>query len=369
MKFIRFSFLFVFLISLNTQAQFLSNLSIQGKISNAEGPYVYLSELGGGQMIPIDSVKVSENGSFMIHTNITKPNFFQISNGGKQYAILVLEPNENLIIDLNTQNMLQPSRVEGSVGTEQLYKMLKNMNGFDMAQKSLEEQYQKVAGTAAQDSVGKILAYQYEQINQQRVQYIKQEIASTPSLATLLFIDKIEINENVELYVNLDKALYPKYKDNSFVSEMHDKVAKKLRLAPGSLAPEIKLRSPEDVEIALSSLRGKVVLVDFWAAWCSPCRKENPNNVRLYEKYHSKGFEIYAVSLDKQKSDWIKAIADDKLPWIHVSDLRYWSSQAGKDYGVGSIPFTVLIDAEGKIIETGLRGAALEQKLQQLFGE
>jgi thiol-disulfide isomerase/thioredoxin len=117
----------------------------------------------------------------------------------------------------------------------------------------------------------------------------------------------------------------------------------------------------------LSSLKGKVVLIDFWASWCGPCRKENPNVVRIYNKYHNEGFEIFGVSLDRNRDSWLKAIKNDNLSWIHVSDLKYWQSEGARLYGVNSIPFTVLLDKDGKILAKGLRGKSLEDKLEEIF--
>jgi peroxiredoxin len=139
-------------------------------------------------------------------------------------------------------------------------------------------------------------------------------------------------------------------------------------LSPGQEAPEISLPSPEGKNIALSSLRGKYVLIDFWASWCKPCRAENPNVVRVYNQYKDKGFEIYGVSLDRAKDAWVQAIAADKLPWVHVSDLQFWSSAAAQTYGVSAIPYTVLLDREGRVVAENLRGAALAAKLAELFG-
>ena len=133
-------------------------------------------------------------------------------------------------------------------------------------------------------------------------------------------------------------------------------------------APEIALKNPDGVEMKLSSLRGKYVLVDFWASWCSPCRHENPNVVRLYNKYKDKGFTIMSVSLDSDIGAWKNAIKEDGLVWPnHVSDLSGWDSSMPNLYGFQSIPHTVLVDKEGKIIEAGLRGESLEQKLKELI--
>ena len=120
--------------------------------------------------------------------------------------------------------------------------------------------------------------------------------------------------------------------------------------------------------IKLSTLRGKVVLIDFWASWCGPCRKDNPHNVELYKKYNSKGFEIYGVSLDRDREKWLEAIKKDGLAWTHVSDLQYWKSEGAKTYGISAIPATVLLDRDGKIIAKKLRGPSLDEKLKEIFG-
>ena len=135
----------------------------------------------------------------------------------------------------------------------------------------------------------------------------------------------------------------------------------------GSQAPEIALPNPQGDTLRLSSLKGKYVLIDFWASWCGPCRRENPNVVRVYNAYKDKGFEILGVSLDRSKAPWVQAIEKDGLTWQHVSALNYFSGPAAKTYGVGAIPYTVLIDPEGKIVAKNLRGKALENKLAQVL--
>jgi peroxiredoxin len=137
----------------------------------------------------------------------------------------------------------------------------------------------------------------------------------------------------------------------------------------GGEAPDFTMNTPDDKPMSLRQLRGKVVLVDFWASWCGPCRRENPNVVAAYNKYHPKGFDVLGVSLDRSKEPWLAAIEKDGLIWNHVSDLKGWQNDAAKLYGVTSIPHTVLLDKEGKIIARNLRGAALEEKLKELLGE
>ncbi|MEM9992018.1 MAG: TlpA disulfide reductase family protein [Bacteroidota bacterium] len=162
-----------------------------------------------------------------------------------------------------------------------------------------------------------------------------------------------------------------KYKDSDpeAVAVLQQKIKQAATFMTGVEAPDFEMATPEGEQLKMSDLRGKVVLVDFWASWCGPCRRENPRVVKLYNKYKDKGFEILGVSLDSNKDRWLKAIKDDRLTWPQVSDLRGWQNAAAKMYGVRSIPHTMLLDAEGKIIGRNYRSHTLEAKLKEIFGE
>jgi len=174
-----------------------------------------------------------------------------------------------------------------------------------------------------------------------------------------------------ELFLDYGNAFLKKYNDPD--SKSMATIAKQIKNAksfmPGGQVPDFTAKTPEGKDMSLSDLRGKVVLVDFWASWCGPCRKENPHVVKLYEKYKDKGFEVLGVSLDKDMNRWKQAIEKDGLDWPHISDLKGWKSEPAKLYSVTSIPHTVLLDKEGKLIGRKLRGPQLDAKLKEIFGE
>ncbi len=212
----------------------------------------------------------------------------------------------------------------------------------------------------------------YNTENPKREQGFKKLILDNKTqLAVLMFIDMFPREQNIELHSEVIKALQSKYPDNFLVAERFTTETKPANpTAIGAMAPDLAFPNPDGKILKLSDLRGKVVLLDFWAAWCRPCRMENPNVVKDYHKYHDKGFEVFSVSLDKDKNSWLKAIQDDGLVWPnHVSDLKYWSSEAAAIYGVTSIPATFLIGKDGRIIAKNLRGEALGSALEELLGK
>jgi len=183
---------------------------------------------------------------------------------------------------------------------------------------------------------------------------------------------KTEYNTYKQIVENLERV-FPNSPTVKAVRAEYETLLKQMqasdKLAPGNVAPDFTQPDRNEKPTKLSSLRGQYVLLDFWASWCGPCRRENPNVVAAYNKYKDKGFTVMSVSLDKNKEAWLGAIERDQLTWPnHVSDLKSWGNEAAQLYGVHAIPFSVLLDKDGKIIDTNVRGEKLEEDLRQIFG-
>lgn len=186
------------------------------------------------------------------------------------------------------------------------------------------------------------------------------------SLRQLMGIAGIETNERVEsLYNNLSTEL----KQSPFGQELAAKISRLKLFEVGGILPELTLPDTSGQPISSSDFKGQYLLVDLWAAWCAPCRRENPNLVALYNKYHDKSFNILGISLDDSREEWLAAIQKDGLTWPQVSDLKRWQSEAIAHFGISSIPTNYLIDPSGKIIARDLHGQALRNKLEELLEE
>ena len=218
---------------------------------------------------------------------------------------------------------------------------------------------------------------QFNALNKHFMDYSKEFIkTNSTSPAILPALGNLNIENDLEYYQIAQEGLGKSFAYSNYYKSLNDQINQHVRsmeaqkmFDPGNEVPNITQNDPQGAPRSLYDLRGNVVLVDFWASWCRPCRAENPNVVRMYEKYNKDGFEVFSVSLDKTKDKWVAAIEKDGLVWPnHVSDLQYWSSEAAQLYNVKSIPFTVLLDRDGKVIDKKLRGPALEAKLQELFG-
>ena len=337
---------------------------IEGKLQNAEaGNKVYLLELGDQQFIARDTAEVGADGAFTFEGSVQEPTMYRITLDQQNGLMLVLD-NNKVKVQADAKDINGTAKVEGSEDSELFQQLNKLVNESRLKQVTLEERYSQAMAAGNQDSVANIQE-EYGALQMQ----VKDFIAQHPSSVVAAFGTATLVDPTNDFaFADSMATLLNKNIPNSKYTLMLNEHLKPFRnTAIGQVAPDITLPTPEGGTKSLSSLRGKYVLVDFWASWCGPCRKENPNVVKMYDKYKDKGFEIFGVSLDQSKDKWEKAIADDKLPWPHVSDLQGWQSSAAQLYNVSAIPQTVLIDPEGKIIAKGLRGEDLEQKLAVLL--
>ncbi len=212
------------------------------------------------------------------------------------------------------------------------------------------------------------LVEQYYAINDESEAYVRDAVLAKPNtmLAAYLLFSGAHAQTSPAQIDSL-LAIVAGVPANAFTDSLVVRRGRLAATAVGVEAPDFTQAQPDGTPLSLSSLRGKLVLIDFWASWCGPCRVENPNVVKLYDRFKDRGFDILGVSLDSNRDAWLKAIADDGLAWNHVSDLKFWQNAVAVQYGVRSIPHTVLVGPDGVIIAKNLRGAALEAKVAELL--
>jgi thiol-disulfide isomerase/thioredoxin len=363
------------------------SFQISGKVENpVQGEYLFLDELKSSSLETIDSFKIDSDGSFSFEGEIDFPKFYLLKLSEANFLTMLVEPGENIEINAYSDSLSIPISISGSKGTQlivdyniklrETIEELGNLNDIYMQfinSPDLSIVIGKLDSTA-QVIIGEMNVYTKK--------YIDDNISSMASLIALYQqiapgVYVLNAVEDYRFYTKVDSAMTILYPQSEPVQALHEQVKQLIasldvtssgNLGVGALAPEIALPDPEGDTIKLSSKRGNIVLLDFWAAWCSPCRMENPNLVVAYNKYNSKGFEIFQVSLDKTKEDWIKGIKDDALGrWIHVSDVKYWNSIVVPLYKIEGIPYNFLLDKDGRIIASNLRGNELQNKLAELF--
>ncbi|MCD6345921.1 MAG: AhpC/TSA family protein [Bacteroidales bacterium] len=362
------------------------SFTISGTIKGAENDTLTIEEMQEKGLQSIQTVYPNEQGYVTYSDTAVNPRFlFLKTNKGDYLSFLVLN-GQNISFSVDLTDINGSFSVSGSKESELIWDLNREMQSAAKSLDSLgqiyEQQKTKVAATDNdtwfQRKFNELLADQRDFI----IQFINENYKSPACLMALSHqIGRRPVlnpQNDFAYFAKVDSSLNILYPESPMAATLHNWVvgykqqtdmqaAQQKNSGIGTEAPEIKLSDPNGKTIALSSLRGKYVLLDFWAAWCSPCRRESPNLVRAYKKFHDKGFEIFQVSLDKTHDDWVQAIKADHLDWIHVSDLKYWGSPVAKLYYVQSIPANFLLDTEGKIIATNLRGAMLDQKLTEIF--
>ena len=367
-----------------------SGFEISGTLVNSKGESIYLEKLSQQGVNVVDSAVIGEKGEFLINKYSASVGFYRLRINASNFAMLVLDSAQKLKITGDARDLGNTYKLEGSHDT----KLYLEYNSLAQAQKQRTDSL----GNIINDSVVKIRTFTkkerlsiedsmkivslsqslqtpYEDLMGVYENVLSKKIKENPSsFASIMAIQQLRPEFYLDVYKILDKGLQNKYPTNADAKAFHGMVIqtestvnRSQAIKIGAEAPELVLPMANGKDLALSNLRGKVVLIDFWASWCGPCRKELPNVKRCYEKYKAKGFEIYGVSLDKERDAWIQAISEEGLKWPQVSDLKFWHSDAVSTYAVQSSPFTVLIDKEGKIIATDLRGADLDNKLAEVL--
>lgn len=390
MKKRNYSFLFglftLIIISSCSDSKKTAGFSLKGKLENSSGETLILEQLSSNNPVVIDSAVVNENGEFEF-TNVkaTPMDFFRVKTNEANFAILIADSSQEIYLTGDAKNLAKNYQVEGSEDTKQFIEINNELQKISKSLDSLQAVYQKEMAKGKMDSVRMEMMNtqaenQFNGIYEKAAAVLVKKVDAFPgTIANFSAFNIINIEKNLPIYEKVLKALQEKIPTSSYTSQLASSInqykqqfdlqnKQNQQLGDGKEMPEIKLKNPEGKEIALSSLKGKLVLIDFWASWCGPCRKENPNVVKLYNAYKNKGFEIYSVSLDEEKDKWVKAIEKDGLKWIHVSDLGGWNSSVCSQFNISSIPFTILVSKDGKIIAKGLRGEALEEKVKEILG-
>jgi len=362
---------------------------ISGTLFNpVSGEYIFLDELKSNELTSVDSVVVSDEGTFSFKKEVNFPSFYLLRINDNNFLTLLVEPGEKIILNASYDSLNYPQYVSGSKGTESMVDYNRTLRETIDKITGLSDIYDQNVNSpdlpAVIESLDSMAQTYLNEINSYTKTYIDENLTSLVSLVALYqqvapSVYVLNPANDYEYYVKVDSSLFQKYPEYEPVISLHEQVQQLVAslnggtafsqtTGSGAEAPEISLPSPMGDTINLSSTRGSVVLLDFWAAWCPPCREESPNLVKAYDLFHSKGFQIFQVSLDKTREAWVKGIQDDHLEkWIHVSDIQYWNSIVVPLYNIESIPNNLLLDREGRIIASNLRGDQLQTKLNEIF--
>ncbi|WP_316836684.1 TlpA disulfide reductase family protein [Pedobacter nutrimenti] len=349
-----------------------SNYLIKGKITGASTGKVYLEHEDESKKVLRDSTALSANGDFQFKGKVKSPQFYTIKlKASKNTSTFILE--NSVVAFVAPKDSLYKAAITGSKSHD-VYKGFYNGPWKSITVKA-GDIYQRLdkaeqGGKVKLDSMARS-GFDREfrvldTLNQAAVKaYVSLHPGSVGSAA--IIYDRFIAYPDFPVAKSLFLILSPQVQKSLIGQQITHAFKLDDKTAPGQIAPAIAMADKDGKIVHLSDFKGKYVMVDFWASWCGPCRKENPNVVAAYKKYHDKGFEVLGVSLDSNKESWLKAITADGLTWTHVSDLKGWANAAAAEYGVKAVPASFLIGPDGKVVGRDLRGEALNKKLAELM--
>jgi thiol-disulfide isomerase/thioredoxin len=338
---------------------------------------VYLKNLDGkSQPLTVDSINYQGKGALVLRTKVIEPSYFQVvfnTDKSRGKFIPIITDGEKILIK-GDYNNLEKMKIEGSPNTNSLIEFFVKNNEAFKKMDGLAAQLETMGNTNKTDSLKKALEINLMQLEKNtfdnKLDYARKAINPINAFICLTTLNP---NNEKSLAMPLIDSLKNKFSNSSFFQNGYASYFAptvnntKPEQINNTVAKEITSTDVNGKTVTLSSFKGKYVLIDFWASWCGPCRGENPNVVAAYHKFKDKNFTILGVSFDDNKDAWLKAIADDKLPWTQVSDLKKWENPARVDYGIESIPANFLVDPNGNIIAQDLRGGALHSKLEEVL--
>ncbi len=341
-----------------------NELSISGKVENpGEVKKILLYEADS----LVDSAFLNEDSEFKFRRVAPDANFYTLAIGEKNFLIIG-KNGEEVELNTNYSDTTNAYTISGSDESKKVQDINNIQTDFGKVYQRLQSDYaaKVTANPDRKDSIFNAIMPEFQSnMDQYSETVFKFVQENKDNLAAFYAAGTIDQNKYELELIKYSEEIKSKFPNNKAVQLFVEKMAGLKTVSVGQPAPDFELNSPDGSPIKLSQYKGKYVLLDFWASWCGPCREENPNIVKQYKAFAAKGFEIFGVSLDDNKEDWVRAIRSDNLQWNHVSDLKRWDSKVAALYKVDAIPASFMIDRSGKIVAKNLRGADLEKFLSE----